>query len=131
MQQLLIKRGVALLIDYLIILLPLYLFRNFLLPDRVSGSGRFWVSIVPFCLLLFRDFYSPAGSPGKRICGLQLLFRQELTDRQAVLRRLFRNLTLFVWPLEAIVAFLNDGKRIGDMLGRSYVLILREEKEWA
>lgn len=63
-------------------------------------------------LYLIKDLAFPQGSPGKKLMGLRLVVE---ADNLPALRKVLRNLTLFIWPVEAVV-FLFIKKRLGDVM---------------
>jgi uncharacterized RDD family membrane protein YckC len=76
--------------------------------------GNYYLNIFAFSLYFNKDIYL-GRSIGKRIIKLQLIDIK--TNQPAgALRCFIRNLTLIVWPIEAIVALVNNERRIGDFI---------------
>jgi len=69
---------------------------------------------IPFALFLNKDFFSNR-SLGKRIFNYLIVDNKYHTN-VSTLKCLIRNLTLFIYPIEAIVMVFNSERRIGDRL---------------
>ncbi len=76
--------------------------------------GNYYLNIFAFSLYFNKDIYL-GRSPAKRILKLQIVDIK--TNRPAnPLKCLVRNLTLVLWPIEAIVGLINNERRIGDFI---------------
>lgn len=76
-----------------------------------AGWNNFVFYLLMSCILL-KDLPFHEGSPGKKIMGIQLTVE---ADNLPLIRKVLRNLSLFVWPLELWV-FLVTKNRLGDMM---------------
>lgn len=116
--MLLVKRGIAFLIDLMIVgtvttilsFLPFHLF---------GGVEVFYIGIFIFFL---KDLYSGNGSIGKSILGLKVY--STIDEENDVSRRIIRNVFLLLYPIEFLVAILNDGVRLGDMIAKTRVSLV-------
>lgn len=74
--------------------------------------------LVPV-LFVLRDV--SGCSVGKRILNLKIV---AIEDGKAlsVGRLIVRNLTTLLWPMEALIAYLNKGRRLGDLIAKSRVI---------
>lgn len=82
------------------------------------------VAMMPWLILLFimlnKDCIN-GMSAGKRIFGYQIIDYQTkeiASDFQCMIR----NITMFAWPLEAIIILINPKRRIGDYLAKTEVV---------
>ncbi|MCH2083210.1 MAG: hypothetical protein MK226_12530 [Saprospiraceae bacterium] len=128
--KLLTYRVIAIFIDMNlvgIITAPIALVAAFLDADFIL---KFTV-VSSFLLFFLKDLYSKRGSYGKLKMNLCLHVKSSAGRSEQELKyfKVLRNVTLILWPLEVFVALVNNGKRIGDLLGNSRVDFLSLEKE--
>ena len=74
-----------------------------------------------FMMLIYfnKDFFN-AQSVAKRILGLQIIDRktsQPATDLKCFLR----NITIPIWPLEALISLVSPTRRLGDLIANTRV----------
>lgn len=74
-----------------------------------------WFIAVPLC----KDILGGA-SLGKRICGLRVVSKDG--GKANAGKRILRNITFYFVVVEIIVALVNKGTRLGDMLARTQVV---------
>ncbi|HEY5751278.1 MAG TPA: RDD family protein [Chryseolinea sp.] len=74
----------------------------------------FYYSLVVVSLYFNKDCLQ-GRSIAKRILKLQVVNFGTVKPANPI-RCLIRNITLFIWPLEAIVAMINPGRRLGDFI---------------
>jgi uncharacterized RDD family membrane protein YckC len=76
--------------------------------------GNYYLNIFAFSLYFNKDIYL-GRSLGKRILKLQLI---DIKTNQpaSALKCFIRNLTIIAWPIEGIVALVNNERRIGDFI---------------
>ena len=118
--RLLFKRFLALAIDMFIIgafIAPFGVILAFLNLNSLLK----YLTYVAFLLFFCRDLYDKKGSFGKIKMQLTLKFNEDMAIDKIKYYKVVRNLTLIVWPLEAFVALVNKGKRIGDLLANTEV----------
>lgn len=116
--MLLLKRSLAFLID-LIIVGAVTAILSFLPFHLFGGVEVFYIGIFIFFL---KDLYGGNGSIGKSILGLKVY--SIIDEEYEVCRRIIRNVFLLLYPIEFIVAFLNDGVRIGDLIAKTRVSLV-------
>jgi uncharacterized RDD family membrane protein YckC len=76
--------------------------------------GNFYLNIFGFSLYFNKDIFL-GRSPAKRILKLQVVDIK--TNKPAnPLKCLIRNVTVVLWPIEVIVALINNERRIGDFI---------------
>jgi uncharacterized RDD family membrane protein YckC len=76
--------------------------------------GNYYLNIFAFSLYFNKDIYL-GRSPAKRILKLQIV-DIKTNEPANPLKCLVRNLTIVIWPIEAIVALVNNERRIGDFI---------------
>lgn len=107
------KRLLAAYIDLIIITLLgllISLVQNFSKLDAIFNVPMYSM----FMFLVLKDVVYKEGSPGKKILMLQII-PEERSDIVHYLKRIIRNSTLIIWPIEVIVLIIFK-KRIGDMI---------------
>lgn len=83
-------------------------------PQPKMMFGNYYLNIFAFSLYFNKDIFS-GRSVAKRILKLQLV--DVKTGMPAnPLKCFLRNLTLIIWPVEAIFALVNNERRIGDFI---------------
>ncbi len=92
----------------------------------------FFFSIIVYAIMLNKDAYH-GRSLGKFIFGFQLVnFRTK--EEASPFRCFVRNLTVCIWPVELIFAFLYPKRRLGDILAgtelREYDLVAIRKFNW-
>ena len=130
--KLLLRRFFAFLIDWNIIFLLVF-YLMYLSPqsnidylfypsfEMIKSAGfLLTLVLVPF-YFLFKDCIFGRRSLGKLICGLSV--KNENGGKASYLSLILRNLTFFVIQIEALVVLLNKGKRIGDILAKTQVVL--------
>lgn len=76
--------------------------------------GNYYLNILAFSLYFNKDIYL-GRSIAKRALKLQVV--DISTNKPAnPLRCLVRNLTIILWPIEVVVAIINNERRIGDFI---------------
>ena len=75
--------------------------------------------LISVALILIKDSYQRTGSIGKNLVGLQLVDLKG--NNLSLVKRLYRNITLLLLPVEVIIAILFKGRRIGDFWAQSIV----------
>jgi len=88
------------------------------------------ISAVPFTcftfVLLNKDFFN-GRSVAKRVFGYQVV--QANTDKPAEpFKCMLRNITLIIWPVEVIVSLISPGRRLGDFLAGTVVVVSPSEE---
>lgn len=107
------KRLLAAYIDLIIITFIGVLIS--IVQDFSNLEATFDVPIYSlFMLSLFKDVVYKEGSPGKKLLKLQII-PEERSDIVHYLKRIIRNSTFIIWPIEVIVLIIFK-KRIGDMI---------------
>lgn len=76
--------------------------------------GNYYLNIFAFSLYFNKDIYM-GRSLAKRILKLQVVDIKTGLPANA-LKCFLRNLTIILWPIEVIVALLNNQRRIGDFI---------------
>lgn len=107
------KRLLAVTIDLMsvtAIMMVLSKLGNFLRGDPNFDLPFYSILI----LFLLKDLVNKEGSLGKRILQLQIM-PEEKSDITDYLKRIIRNITLVIWPIEVIVLIIFK-RRIGDMI---------------
>jgi len=79
---------------------------------------------VLFFIFLNKDFYN-GRSIGKRAMGFQVLSNVN-GEPASPLQCLIRNMTIIIWPIEALFSAFSRKRRIGDFLART-VLVRRDK----
>ena len=106
-----VKRAFAVLIDMLVVSV-IFVPITMLVRDE-SQTLYDIVSLVPFGIILNKDALY-GKSVGKRILGYVVISEE---NPASPLKCLIRNITFFIYPIEAIVLLFNpSNKRIGDYL---------------
>lgn len=119
--MLVLRRAFAMFIDVIIaaaVTSPLGVVAAFLELDFLMDVSI----VISFLLFFFKDLYNYQGSIGKKTIGLELLFTSSLRGKEKNYFLVIRNLSLILWPLEGIIAFLNKGRRIGDLIAKTKVI---------
>ena len=124
------KRIIAGIIDYIIacIIQAILMFIFFIRPLIEHGDGgniyntliRFY--IVTFCSISFLIIKDVLGkkSIGKRIMKLKIVTKNNGSEA-TFSKRLLRNLTLFLLPIEILILLINK-ERLGDSLTKTNVV---------
>lgn len=129
------RRIVAFLIDHLVLMLVggtlgvflMIKFDNTTTKLELAIYAALAVSLITLPYF-FKDIIK-GKSIGKRIMGLQVRLGSDRTKVPSVWRLVFRNITTFMWPIEVIVLTFNkEGKKIGDMLCNTEVVIEDQAK---
>ncbi|SEP89109.1 RDD family protein [Neolewinella agarilytica] len=121
--NLIVRRALALFIDAAIVGMLLSPAAFLISYFSLESSGGVFFTLVGAMMFIFKDFYSSDGSVGKKYSGIKLSFNASLDKGETNYCRLIRNLPLFLWPLEGLIAVVNNGKRLGDILGKSKVTL--------
>jgi len=121
------RRLKSMLTDFSLLLamfFPLFLFTvvPFIVLDRSGPTTKLDLSYVlasiPFALMAFtminKDFFN-GRSVAKRIYGYQII--DDKTEKVASeMQCMIRNMTLIVWPVEALLALIYPNRRLGDFI---------------
>lgn len=96
--------------------------------------GNYYLNIFAFSLYFNKDIIL-ARSPAKRVLKLQVVDVKTGKPASPV-RCLFRNITLVLWPIEAIVALANPERRIGDFIAGTKLMAYnpdgdKEQPNWS
>jgi len=84
-------------------------------------GGIIWHVYIAFLLYFIKDIFGSA-SLGKR--GLNVVLVDAKTGRKASpLQTVIRNATLFLWPIEFIVALISPSRRLGDFIARTKLVV--------
>ena len=90
-------------------------------PGTEMFGGMIYLFIIGFALYFCKDCIN-GRSIAKRIMKLQLV--DNSTGQVASpLKCLLRNVFCILWPLEVIVAFINPGRRIGDLVAGTKLVV--------
>ena len=106
------KRIAAFLIDFAITCLI------FLLPFIVLNAEgilafRFEYTLLPYVAVFCKDIFG--RSIGKKLMRLKVTFDDAQSSKAGkIFRLIVRNIPLLLWPIEAIVAYTGNNKRLGD-----------------
>ena len=88
-----------------------------------EGNYRY-LAVLAFALYLWKDSIG-GRSLAKRITKLQLI--DNVTGLPASpLQSVIRNITIIVWPVEALLAMLNPERRLGDRLAGTRLTVFDE-----
>ncbi len=87
-----------------------------------AQEGRIiWFALLTFFLYFIKDIFGSA-SLGKR--AMKYVLVDSKTGRKASpLQTVVRNATLFLWPIEFIVALVSPAKRGGDLIARTKLVV--------
>jgi uncharacterized RDD family membrane protein YckC len=114
------------IIPLLIIAIPLVVIIVFTKGDidNVLFDGKFNIGVVIFSITLFvilnKDYYR-GRSVAKRVLGYQI--RDVKTNEIASPTQcVVRNITCFMWPVEAVFILINPSRRLGDFIAGTIVL---------
>lgn len=117
-----VKRIIAFLIDYIILLFPIYtlLFSMEIIfnCDIIFCHFYLIISIIMF-LLSLKDLIFKNASIGKKIMGLRIVDNKN-NSIPNMYKIIIRNLTLILWPID-IIGFLFSNKRIGELMTNTKV----------
>lgn len=84
---------------------------------NIDSDAPFYLSLS---YILIKDIFTLNGSFGKKLLKLQL---SGVNIEITIFRKVLRNLTTFLWPLELIILLIFK-RRIGDMLFKTEVKYL-------
>ena len=96
-----------------IIFVPVHLTLFFI--QRYGGGQHYWFHLFDFPLsLLIKDAYGQK-SIGKHFMNVNII---DISTNQSAsrLKRLIRNLTIIIAPLEFIFILINPSRRLGDLI---------------
>lgn len=120
------RRIAAFLVDHVIIsFICIIPFMSSSLLSMENGMDHFFsgltlVMAAGFVCYALKDIFG--RSLGKRLFGLKLVTTDD-PQTPKMINRVLRNLTIFIWPVEAIVMLNNpDRRRLGDRLGHTMVV---------
>jgi uncharacterized RDD family membrane protein YckC len=108
---------------FLLIMVPYFVF--IAIHGDSPNSFKIYISVamIPWLILLFiilnKDCVN-GMSAGKRTFGFKIIdyrTKELASDFQCMIR----NITMFVWPLEAIMILINSKRRIGDYIAKTEV----------
>jgi len=90
-------------------------------PEQDIFGGMSYVFLIGFAIYFCKDCIK-GRSIAKRILKLQLI--DKATGQVASpLKCILRNLFCILWPIEVLVAFINPGQRIGDMVAGTKLVL--------
>lgn len=116
------KRGIAFLIDYIIVCAVSGVLAWIAAATKDSAqvvSGVLSAIILLLdCALLFKDVIG-GQSIGKRVESIKVVLKNG--EDADVLRLIARNITFVIWPIEAILVTMGR-ERIGDKLAKTKVV---------
>jgi uncharacterized RDD family membrane protein YckC len=122
------KRIFAFMIDFIIAgtIQAVLMFALIILPI-VSGSGDaahlvgnvFLITMISMVYLVLRDSLGKE-SIGKKILKLKIIDRNG--DAASFGKRILRNLTFLMGPVEIVIFLIRDGKRLGDAIAKTNVV---------
>jgi len=138
LKNVLLRRSIAFLIDWNVILLicsglffsgPRFELDYFLRPSiKMFSAFGVLLGLLSFVVLpLIKDCLFKGASLGKLICGIKV-YDEHSKDTAKGVSLILRNLTFYIPFIEMIVALCNNGRTLGDMLSSSYV-DLKNRKE--
>ncbi len=114
---------------FFIFMILLFVLQNLIYPDIDCFSMYLFVMMMPWFVLLFiilnKDIAS-GKSAGKRIFGYKVIdysSKHEASQIQCMLR----NITMVIWPLEALIIAFYPKRRIGDLIANTE--IVKSEKQ--
>lgn len=112
--MLLFKRGIAFLIDMIIIAGVFSVVTSTVVTDIAAMAQWGWaIRLGMYMLILLRDLFG--RSLGKKLLGLDLLDTQG--KKPPLWKRILRNITFIIFQVEIIVVALNgDHQRLSDQL---------------
>lgn len=121
------KRIVAMIIDYYIILLIVYIPLFFYVcinkpePDILFDDTLF-TFIMASCviLILFKDLLFKNKSIGKKIMGIEIRDNNNKIPSFPIL--ILRNITVIIWPIECLLILLKKN-RIGDTIFKTKIVL--------
>lgn len=112
------KRLIAFFIDYIIILLsifmPLMAFNFELVFDYLL-----LIVVIVLILVSIKDLIFRNASIGKRLLHLKIV--TEKNEIPKLYQLIIRNITLFIWPIDIIVLAITK-KRIGEIITKTKVI---------
>ncbi|MBE6571828.1 MAG: RDD family protein [Ruminococcaceae bacterium] len=116
------NRIVAFLIDHMIICFALAFlgFAQMLIKTDLLWLWRMYYII--FLAFLFAYFFKDVvngQSVGKRIMKIKVVDMDG--NKPSIFNLIIRNITIFIWPVEAILVLLNK-QRLGDILAKTKVV---------
>lgn len=121
------KRFLAFIID-MILFMVLYMVINIIpfYDDYILTSSnlnkQYYIIYLLCCLILYAAFICKDAkggqSIGKRIMKIRVVDKNKNVPN--ILKLIVRNITIFIWPVEAILVLLNK-KKIGDRLTKTDV----------
>ena len=80
----------------------------------------FGITYISLSYLIFRDILG-SKSIGKKLLHLDIV-DIDTNAKVNISRRVLRNITWILAPIEIIVYLINDGKRIGDIIAKTKVI---------
>ena len=113
------KRIISFLIDFAIVCVI------FLLPFIVLNAEgtlpfRFEYTLLPYVAVFCKDIFG--SSIGKKLMRLKVTFDNTPSNQMIkILKLIVRNIPLLLWPIEVIVAYTGNNKRLGDKLAGTTV----------
>lgn len=109
---------------WIVAMIPLFIFRLEVIDGQGIFSTSLLIPLIAWLILLFlilnKDCVN-GMSAGKRTFGYRIIdykSKEEATDFQCMIR----NITMYIWPLEAIMVLINPNRRIGDFIAKTEVI---------
>jgi len=89
-----------------------------------------WFFIFLFAAMIIYALKDIFGrSFGKWVFGLSILNTDDLQNKPKVINRILRNITVYIWPVEAIIMLKSlDGRRLGDKLAHTQIVYTSKRK---
>jgi len=117
-------RAKSMMLDFarsLGIVFPIALPSIFVMEHYWSFDFGFYVFWPLLTWVMFNKDIVGGRSITKRRLGLAIV-KSSTGEPASKLRCFFRNITCFVWPIEALIAFSGPGQRIGDMVAGTKIV---------
>lgn len=122
-----VKRFVAMIIDQYIVAFIFCLFVLILYRDIEALIEKIDLYILlAMILMLFKDLIFRNASIGKKLMGIEI--RNIDGSIPSILTLIIRNITIIIWPIEAIMIIMCD-KKIGDIIFKTDVNYSKEYKK--
>lgn len=128
------KRLKSSLTDFMLILaifLPLFIIIMipFIILDTsfIDPSKSYWIEVIgilPYSFMTFvminKDYYR-ARSIAKRIHGYEIVDYKSEQPANGM-QCMIRNITIIIWPIEILIAWIHPNRRLGDLLAGTKVI---------
>ena len=117
----LLKRCAAFWLDLMLYTVPWVI-----VAIMFDVSNKWIILIASPWFIIFRDILKQ--SPGRFLFNLYVV---NTSDQQLLSygKRILRNLTYVIWPIEFLFCLLWQGKRLGDRLAKSEVIVKENDED--